>query len=88
MNKENISTSAFTIFLVFDVQWTLLFDNHKITTIHQMHFLLRVQHVCQFWNQNNSQSLVLLTKVAKIDEVVEGVEGVKGETKTTLDASR
>jgi hypothetical protein len=40
------------------------------------------------WNQNNSQSLVLLTKVAKIDEVVEGVEGVKGETKTTLDASR
>ncbi len=38
-------------------------------------------------NQNSSQSLVLLTKVAKIEEVVEGV-GVKGETKTNLDASR
>lgn len=39
-------------------------------------------------NQNNSQSLELLTKVARIEEVVEGVEGVKGETKTNLDASR
>ncbi len=29
-----------------DMQWTLLFQNHKITTIHQMHFLVRVQHVC------------------------------------------